>query len=289
MPSHQQKAISQSPPQTPFPLLDDRQAALHSDLLTYRTFGAGAMILREGEPGDTMFLLEKGDVLFFTHDAQGREIPYRTLGAGQFFGEVALMLNEPRSANARAVTEVFAYELHRKNFDAYLEAHPDMRRTMMWEMAHRIKTSGELLRHTITPHIAGEIEGKRTPNEQVVQGWVRKIGSLPFLCFNTAAFVVWTIVNAAFLHWDTPPFAWLGVFATVEALLLTVLVLAKQNRDEKDSDVRADRILQNTATAEMELRHLRSRVDALTTMVHSANAANTPPPQKEPTDTPTVL
>ena len=70
-----------------------------------RHVAAGAPILREAEPGDLFFVLVRGEVKVFVDSPDGREVVLTHLQAGDFFGEMALLEGEPRSASVTALTE----------------------------------------------------------------------------------------------------------------------------------------------------------------------------------------
>src|SRR5579871_2748216 len=127
--------------QTPaFHALQPQQRDMLAKLLHYRQFPVGKTICEQGHRGDTMYFIEKGEIVFYTHDAAGAEKVFRTLKAGDYFGEVAVFGRGIRSVNARARSEVFALELHRENVDAFVRACPEMALTMLKAMAHRMDT-----------------------------------------------------------------------------------------------------------------------------------------------------
>src|SRR5512139_2603631 len=70
-----------------------------------RQFPNGAIIIKQGDPGQSMFLIRSGKVRIF-NDAEGGETTLTTLGQGDFFGEMALFDDHPRSASAEAVGDV---------------------------------------------------------------------------------------------------------------------------------------------------------------------------------------
>ncbi len=79
-----------------------------------RRFGAGAEIVREGDPGESLFLITGGSASVTTRDDDGSFVALATLGIGDFFGEVSLLTSRPRTATVRAETEVQALELTRE-------------------------------------------------------------------------------------------------------------------------------------------------------------------------------
>jgi len=72
---------------------------------------AGAMVLREGEPGESFFFVVSGSLRVFDIDGLGRQRDLATLGAGAIFGEMALLSAQPRTASVEALTDVDLLEL----------------------------------------------------------------------------------------------------------------------------------------------------------------------------------
>ncbi|MEY4295603.1 MAG: hypothetical protein RLY82_1291 [Pseudomonadota bacterium] len=86
------------------PTLPAHLLATLAQLGTLRQFQAGVMILSEGEPGDAVYLLERGQVRSFSQAISGKEISYNIIQAGQYFGEMALD-GGPRSSSVEALTD----------------------------------------------------------------------------------------------------------------------------------------------------------------------------------------
>ena len=171
------------------------KCATLAGFLKYVHFELGTSICRLGEFGETMYFIEMGEVAFYTHDAVSEEKVFRTLGPGVFFGEVAVLSRGFRSANARARTEVFAWELHRDDLPAFVAVCSTMTMNLMKEMAHRLETSGAMLEHTVTPSMAQKIDESRTDTEKGVAWLVRNVGGIPFLIANVGGSLLWILVN----------------------------------------------------------------------------------------------
>lgn len=67
-----------------------------------KTYAVGEVIIREGGPGESMFVILAGEVVVF-RDAQGKRVEFTRITAGDSFGELALVDDGPRSASVEAV------------------------------------------------------------------------------------------------------------------------------------------------------------------------------------------
>ena len=101
-----------------------------------RSFGEGDIIVTEGEPGSSLFLIVSGHVKVFTRDPEGGHIPLAELGPGDFFGEVSLLTGRPRTATITAKEPVMAIELAKESIDRIAETHPEVR-TILEEFYER--------------------------------------------------------------------------------------------------------------------------------------------------------
>lgn len=68
-------------------------------------FRAGEVIFRQGYPGDHAYIIQSGEVEIYHEEPDGSVQQLALLGAGEMFGELALMDDAPRSASARAKTD----------------------------------------------------------------------------------------------------------------------------------------------------------------------------------------
>jgi len=91
-----------------------------ADKMDEQRFMEGATIVRQGEPGDTFYVLVEGEAK--VKDANGRTLS--RLIPGDFFGEISLMDGGPRTATVVAETNMTALALSRKDFSALLRSEP---------------------------------------------------------------------------------------------------------------------------------------------------------------------
>lgn len=104
------------------------------------TFEPRQVILREGEPGDSLYMLSSGTVKAFVKDARsGRQVPVSTLKEGAFFGEVSMLTGRPRSASVVAATRCELLELDRATLDSIVATHPHVLDVMKEFARRRVK------------------------------------------------------------------------------------------------------------------------------------------------------
>ncbi len=88
------------------------------------------VIVHEGEPGSSLFLIVAGHVKVFTNDTDGNRVVLAELGPGDFFGEVSLLTGKPRTATITAVGQVAAIELDKPSVDRISEENPHVRQIL---------------------------------------------------------------------------------------------------------------------------------------------------------------
>jgi hypothetical protein len=89
-----------------------------------RHFEAGEIVVTEGEPGDSLFVVTTGTVRAYVRGADGHNVPVRQLGEGSFFGEIALLKGGARTATLTAVGSAELLEISRAAFDQIALKHP---------------------------------------------------------------------------------------------------------------------------------------------------------------------
>jgi CRP-like cAMP-binding protein len=87
----------------------------------------GAIVVTEGHPGDSVFLIASGSVRILVLGGHGRALEIRRLDAGDFFGEVAALSGRSRSATVVAVTDCELLEIERWALDRVVDSRPDAR------------------------------------------------------------------------------------------------------------------------------------------------------------------
>ncbi len=89
-------------------------------------FGVGEIICREGDTGDAFFVLRSGAVEVVARGAAGQETHVADLTAPAFFGEIALLTGDPRTATVRAKGDADVLVLERAGFERLFSSHPSV-------------------------------------------------------------------------------------------------------------------------------------------------------------------
>jgi CRP-like cAMP-binding protein len=113
--------------------------------LQVRTRPAETLIVAQDEAGDAMYILVSGRAKVALFGDNGRELTLSDLKPGDFFGEMALLDNRPRSANVVAIDDVTLLMLTREAFVAHLRAHPQTALNMLGELTGRLRRADETI------------------------------------------------------------------------------------------------------------------------------------------------
>ena len=106
---------------------------------------AGEFIFQEGDLGTEMFILQEGEVEIL-REVDGSEVSLALLEKGDFFGEMSLLEELPRTASARARTDVKLLQIDGSTFDKMLRNNPEIAVRMMRKLSRRLRETGRLLR-----------------------------------------------------------------------------------------------------------------------------------------------
>ena len=114
-----------------------------TDKMVARSYDKEKMILIEESAGETFFLISKGSVKITRMSDDGREVILAILGEGDFFGEMALLDGEGRSANVVALEDAEVLTLQRSDFLDILERFPKIAIHLLKELTTRIRHSDQ--------------------------------------------------------------------------------------------------------------------------------------------------
>ena len=104
-----------------------------------RRFSAGEVIYHEGDPGRSLCVIDSGRVKITSTSEQGQEALLAVMGPGEFFGELALFDDLPRSADVVAMEQTITLNLNRDDFFAIIDRFPSVSRQIFSVLASQIR------------------------------------------------------------------------------------------------------------------------------------------------------
>jgi hypothetical protein len=95
------------------------------------SFDPGDIVISEGEPGNSLFVLTTGIVKAFVRNPAGRQVLVREMNEGAFFGEISILSGKPRTATITCATRCELLELDRPALDAITVQHPRVQSVLL--------------------------------------------------------------------------------------------------------------------------------------------------------------
>jgi len=133
--------------------LDDQTLSILAALLVSRTIKSGAVIFRELDHSDALYIVEQGRVVVSKHVRGDVDIVLTRFNPGDFFGEMGLFDAGPRSATAHAEADTVLWQLGRHAFEQILSDHPAMAARICYRLVtvfiQRLRATNEQAREAI--------------------------------------------------------------------------------------------------------------------------------------------
>lgn len=126
-----------------FAQIDDRDLEQIAAAAAVRAFGKHSIVVTEGDLSNSLYVILRGEVKVYVSDEDGNLNIINRLGAGDYFGELALIDEGPRSASIEAVTHCQMLILSRPYFLTYLEEHPAVAIQLLQGMVQRLRNTTE--------------------------------------------------------------------------------------------------------------------------------------------------
>ncbi len=126
-----------------FTQLNDHELDVVRAVATEKSYPKNAVVLTEGEMGDSLFMIQSGKVKVFIGDEDGREIILKILGPGDFFGEMSMIDKQPRSASVTTIEPASFLVLSHAAFERCVEQAPRIANMVMRVLATRVREAGD--------------------------------------------------------------------------------------------------------------------------------------------------
>ena len=249
-----------------FESLDDEAARKLCQLLESTDCKAETSLFRAGDEGDAMYLIERGKVRICVQATDGREMTLTELGRGDFFGEMALLEGQRRSADAIVAEDARLAVLSREHFLSFMRSNPNVALEMLTALANRLRHTDELLRHTATRNVNVEEEAQLTLADRAADVIAEFGGSWKFI-FSAIGFLILWVATNTLLLWQSPfdkyPFILLNLVLNMIFALQAPIIMMSQNRQAHKDRLRADLDYQLNLKNELALNEIIERLKAL--------------------------
>jgi CRP-like cAMP-binding protein len=189
--------------------------------LEQKKYPAHTVIFWMDEPGDKLYVVEKGQVRISQTSKEGKEYTLATIGEGTFFGELSLLDGGPHMGTARAITETTVLTLDSANFYSFLDKHPQFSRTLLAVLVNMLRNNSNTMRNS-TQGVLSPQPQQPASFRRFVDKAARTVASSRFLIFAALFLASWMGLQTwYYLHHhqddinfaDTPPtFFFLGFF-----------------------------------------------------------------------------
>jgi CRP/FNR family cyclic AMP-dependent transcriptional regulator len=249
-----------------FESLDDEAAGKLCQLLTSIECKAKTSLFHAGDEGDAMYLIERGKVRISVRTTDGREMTLTELGRGDFFGEMALLDGERRSADAIVAEDARLAVLSREHFLSFVRGSPDVSLELLTALANRLRHTDELLRRSATRNVNVEEAARLTFADRAADIIAEFGGSWKFIIAAVLFFNVWVLINTWLLaknSFDPYPYLLLSTAINMLAVLQAPIILMSQNRQSHKDRLRAEIDYQINLRNELALNEIIERLRTL--------------------------
>ena len=249
-----------------FESLDNEAAGELCHLLESLDCKASTILFRAGDEGDAMYVIERGKVRICVRTTQGHELTLTELGRGDFFGEMALLDGQRRSADAVVAEDARLAVLSREHFLSFLRSSPNVALELLTALANRLRHTDEMLRHSATRNVNVEEAARLTLADRAADIIAEFGGSWKFIISAVLFFNVWVVINSLLLTnrgFDAYPYLLLSTMINMLAVLQAPIILMSQNRQAHKDRLRSEIDYQINLKNELALNEILERLKTL--------------------------
>lgn len=128
-----------------------------ADRMQLREYAAGAVIVDQEDSGESLFVITRGRVKVVLFGDTGREMILTILRAGEIFGEMSLLDNQPRSASVITLEPTSAMVLERSAFQRHLATHPTTAMAILAELSRRLRQADKVIGNLALLDVYGRV------------------------------------------------------------------------------------------------------------------------------------
>ena len=137
--------------------LDRTELEKFAEVTREKSYPKGSVILFEDDPGDSLFVVREGRVKVVLIGEDGREVILGVLGVGEYFGELSLIDDRPRSAHVIAMEDSNLLVLRREDFRKRVESSPSVAWSLLTELSRRLRRADDKIGGLVLLDVPGRI------------------------------------------------------------------------------------------------------------------------------------
>jgi uncharacterized membrane protein len=237
--------------------LADEDCEALASRLTEKSVKAGDIVFAQGESGSSMYIVRSGTVQIYLPSVDGAPpVVLKDLRTGEYFGELALFDDKPRSASVRAVVDAVLLELTREELAEQLGRSKRAAMAILSEMAERLRETNTMLSQRAAKDVVREFEENLTWSQRLADKVATLNGSWAFILLLIGMTVGWCVINmppvakilglysadagGKITGFDPYPFILYNLVLAVLVSLQGPLIVMSQNRQSAKDRAKAD-------------------------------------------------
>jgi CRP/FNR family transcriptional regulator, cyclic AMP receptor protein len=230
--------------------------------LVERRYHGGQLVFNQGDKGTEMYVVAEGHINIHLPGEGSRRVSLKDITRGEYFGELALFDDKPRSASALATTEAVLLELGRETLSDYLRKRPHAAMAILRTMAERLRETNAMLSERAAKNVLEEFEKNLSWKDRLADKIAELNGSWAFILLLVGLTVGWSLLNMPGVGrpFDPYPFVFYNLLLAILVALQGPLIVMSQNRqtqkDRKTAETDFKVNLKNEINIESILREL---------------------------------
>jgi len=224
---------------------EDREAL--AARLAERVYKPEEMVFAKGDKGSSMYIVLQGAVQIFLPppDKDTPPVILKDIRTGEYFGELSLFDDKPRSASVKSTVDTTLLELTREELGEHLHKSKSAALAILSEMANRLRETNAMLSQRAAKDVVKEIEENLTWSQRLADKVAELNGSWSFILFLMILTVFWAAANKWLPKpFDEYPYQFYNLALAILVGIQGPLIVMSQNRQS----------MKDRATAETDFR-----------------------------------
>lgn len=230
-------------------------------------YAPDTVIFRQGDPGTSLYIVLSGQVEIYLRNAlvPNESIVLQCMTPGDYFGELSLFDNRPRSACVRTMDNVELLEIGQAQMTEHITRYPRAALTLLHALAARLRTTDEMLSQCAAKNVDAEMDKRLSWSDRLADQVAALNGSWSFIVILLLLTLGWMLGNALPLlggaMFDPYPYVFFNLLLAILVALQGPLIVMSQNRKATLERARAEADyhvnLKNEINIELLLREIR--------------------------------